>query len=312
MHIIVSGANGLIGKALVPALEAAGHRVTRLVRGRARPGWAEIAWEPETGRIAPQAIDGADAVVHLAGESIVGRWNADKKRRIYDSRVRGTQVICEALRQVVKAPKVFVCASAIGYYGNCGERLLQEESRAGRDFLARVCTDWEAAAVPASGRGIRVVSARLGMVLSSSGGALGQMLPPFRLGVGGMLGSGSQYMSWISLDDVVGAITHVLTTDSLHGPVNFVAPEVVRNREFTRTLGRVLRRPTRLGVPAFAARMLFGEMAEALLLASTRVEPAKLQASDYSFRYPQLEGALRHLLGKPLMDPQPHAAEAPS
>ena len=310
MHIIVSGANGLIGKALAPALEAAGHRVTRLVRGRARPGWAEIAWEPETGRIAPQVMEGADAVVHLAGESIIGRWNADKKRRIYDSRVRGTQVICEALRQVVKAPKVFVCASAIGYYGNCGERLLQEESRAGRDFLARVCTDWEAAAVPASGRGIRVVSARLGMVLSSSGGALGQMLPPFRLGVGGMLGSGSQYMSWISLDDVVGAITHVLTTDSLHGPVNFVAPEVVRNREFTRTLGRVLRRPTRLRVPAFAARLLFGEMAQALLLASTRVEPAKLQASGYSFRHPQLESALRHLLGKPFSDSQPHAAEA--
>ena len=312
MHIIVSGANGLIGKALVPALESAGHRVTRLVRGRARPGWAEIAWEPETGRIAPQAIDGAEAVVHLAGESIVGRWNADKKRRIYDSRVRGTQVLCEALRQVVTAPKVFVCASAIGYYGSCGERLLLEESRAGRDFLARVCADWEAAAGRAGDRGIRVVSARLGMVLSSSGGAMGQMLPPFRLGIGGVLGSGSQYMGWISLDDVVGAIAHVLTTDSLQGPVNFVAPQAVTNREFTKTLGRVLGRPTLFGVPAFAARLLFGEMAEALLLASTRVEPAKLQASDYSFRYPQLEGALRHLLGKPVADPQPHAAEARS
>ena len=210
----------------------------------------------------------------------------------------------------MKAPKAFVCASAVGYYGNCGERLLQEESRAGRDFLARVCMDWEAAARPATSRGIRVVSARLGMVLSSSGGALGQMLPPFRLGVGGALGSGSQYMSWISLDDVVGAITHVLTTDSLHGPVNFVAPEVVRNSEFTQTLGRVLRRPTRFRVPAFAARLLFGEMAQALLLASTRVEAAKLQASGYSFRYPELEGALRHLLGKPLSGPQSHAAEA--
>ena len=312
MHIIVSGANGLIGRVLVPALESAGHRVTRLVRGRARPGWAEIPWEPEKGRIAPQAIEGAEAVVHLAGESIVGRWTAEKKRSIYDSRVRGTQVLCEALRQVVKAPKVFVCASAIGYYGNCGERLLLEESRAGHDFLARVCTDWEAVAARAADRGIRVVSARLGMVLSSSGGALGQMLPPFRLGVGGVLGSGSQYMSWIALDDVVGAITHVLTTDSLHGPVNVVAPEAVRNREFTKTLGQVLRRPTRLSVPAFAARLLFGEMAEALLLASTRAEPAKLRASGYSFRYPQLEGALRHLLGKPFPDPQPHAVEAQS
>lgn len=312
MHIIVSGANGLIGRALVPALEAAGHRVTRMVRGRARPGWPEIAWEPESGRIAPQALEGAEAVVHLAGESIVGRWTADKKRRIYDSRVRGTQVLCEALRQVVKAPKVFVCASAIGYYGNCGERLLLEESRAGRDFLARVCTDWEAAAGRAADRGIRVVSARLGMVLSSTGGALGQMLPPFRLGVGGVLGSGSQYMSWISLDDVVGAVSHVLATESLCGPVNFVAPGTVRNREFTKTLGRVLRRPTRLAVPAFAARLLFGEMAEALLLASTRVDPAKLQASGYSFRYPELEGALRHQLGRPIADPQPHAAGAQS
>ena len=309
MHIIVSGANGLVGGALVPALEAAGHRVTRLVRGRARPGWAEIGWDPETGRIAPQAIEGADAVVHLAGESIVGRWTADKKRRIYDSRVRGTRVLCEALRQVVKAPAVFVCASAIGYYGNCGERLLQEESRAGRDFLARVCVDWEAAAGPAAERGIRVVSARLGMVLSASGGALGQMLPPFRLGVGGVLGGGSQYMSWIALEDVVGAITHVLETDSLHGPVNVVAPEAVRNREFTKTLGRVLRRPTRFPVPAFGARLLFGEMADALLLASTRVEPAKLHASGYAFRHPQLEGALQHLLGRSLAGSQAQAAE---
>ena len=310
MHVIVSGANGLIGNALVPALEAAGHRVTRLVRGRARPGWAEIAWEPDTGRIAPQAMEGADAVVHLAGESIVGRWTADKKRRIYHSRVRGTQILCEALRQVVKAPRIFVCASAIGYYGNCGERLLLEESRAGQDFLARVCVDWEAAAGGATARGIRVVSARLGVVLSASGGALGQMLPPFRLGLGGALGSGAQYMSWVALADVVGAITHVLETDSLHGPVNVVAPEPVTNREFTRTLGRVLRRPTRLGVPAFAARLVFGEMADALLLASSRVEPAKLDATGYAFRFPQLEGALRHLLGKPVDDPQAVAAEA--
>ena len=312
MHVIVSGANGLIGRALVPALESAGHRVTRLVRGRARPGWAEIAWEPEIGRIAPQAMEGAEAVVHLAGESIVGRWTADKKRRIYESRVRGTQVLCEALRQVVKAPKVFVCASAVGYYGNCGERLLLEDSQAGQDFLARVCADWEATADRVTERGIRVVSARIGMVLSSSGGALGQMLPPFRLGAGGVLGSGRQYMSWIALDDVVGAITHVLTTDSLHGPVNFVAPEAVRNQDFTKTLGRVLRRPTRFGVPAFAARLLFGELAEALLLASTRVEPAKLLASGYSFRFRELEGTLRHLLGKSLAKSQPHAAEAQS
>ena len=307
MHILVSGANGLIGSVLTPALEAAGHRVTRLIRGRARPGWGEVAWEPEAGRMPLPALEGVDAVVHLAGESIVGRWTADKKRRIYDSRVRGTQVFCEALRQVVKPPKTFVCASAIGYYGNCGERLLQEESRAGNDFLARVCVDWEAAAALAADRGIRVVSLRLGMVLSSSGGALGQMLPPFRLGLGGVLGGGAQYMSWVALDDVVGAISHVLTTESLHGAVNLVAPEPVSNRDFTKTLGRVLRRPTRFAMPGFAARLLFGEMADALLLASTRVEPAKLNASGYAFQYPALEGALRHVLGKPLPASEPPA-----
>ena len=310
MHILVSGTSGLIGSALAPELEAAGHRVTRLVRGRARPGWGEVAWEPEAGRLPLQSLEGVDAVVHLAGESIVGRWTADKKRRIYDSRVRGTQVLCEALRQVVKPPKTFVCASAIGYYGNRGERLLLEESRAGEDFLARVCVDWEAAAAPAAERGIRVVSLRLGMVLSSTGGALGQMLPPFRLGFGGVLGGGAQYMSWIALDDVVGAISHVLATESLHGAVNLVAPEPVTNRDFTKTLGRVLRRPTRFAVPAFGARLLFGEMADALLLASSRVEPGQLNASGYTFRYPDLEGALRHVLGKALAAPQP-PAEAP-
>ena len=310
MHILVSGANGLIGSALAPALEAAGHRVTRLVRGRARPGWGEVAWEPDAGRMPLPALEGVDAVVHLAGESIVGRWTADKKRRIYDSRVRGTQVLCEALRQVVKPPKTFVCASAIGYYGNCGERLLLEESRAGNDFLARVCVDWEAAAAPAAERGIRVVSLRLGMVLSGAGGALGQMLPPFRLGLGGVLGGGAQYMSWVALDDVVGAISHVLTTESLHGAVNLAAPEPVSNRDFTKTLGRVLRRPTRFAMPGFAARLLFGEMADALLLASARVEPAKLNASGYAFQYPALEGALRHVLGLPLPGPQAQAAEA--
>lgn len=310
MHILVSGASGLIGAALTPCLETAGHRVTRLVRGRARPGWGEAAWDPDAGRMPLPALEGVDAVVHLAGESIVGRWTADKKQRIYDSRVRGTRVICEALRQVVRPPKVFVCASAIGYYGNRGERLLLEESRAGEDFLARVCVDWEAVAAPAAQRGIRVVSLRLGMVLSASGGALSQMLPPFRLGLGGALGGGAQYMSWIALDDVVGAIAHVLTTESLRDAVNLVAPEPVSNRDFTKTLGRVLRRPTRFAVPAFAARLLFGEMADALLLASTRVEPGKLNASGYTFRYPHLEAALRHVLGKPLSRPQPRADAA--
>jgi uncharacterized protein (TIGR01777 family) len=316
MKILVSGSGGLVGSALLPVLRSAGHQVTRLVRRPSAPLGPEdstVQWDPETGEIDSSRLEGIEAAVHLAGENIAARrWTPAQKARIRDSRVQGTARLSQRLANLTQPPATLVAASAIGYYGNCGERLLLEESRAGQDFLARVCADWEAAAADAAERGIRVVSTRLGMVLSSSGGALGQMLPPFRLGVGGVLGSGSQYMSWVALDDVVGAIAHVLTTDSLHGPVNVVAPEAVRNREFTKTLGRVLRRPTRLGVPSFAARLMFGEMADALLLASTRVEPAKLQASGYSFRYPQLEGALRHVLGKLLADPQAHAAEAQS
>lgn len=298
MHVLVSGASGLIGSALVPVLTTGGHTVTRLVRSTPRPGQAEVPWEPAARSIATPALEGLDAVVHLAGESIAQRWTAEKKARIRDSRVQGTRLLCEALAQLVKPPHVLLCASAIGYYGDRGEQILRETNAPGTGFLAEVCQAWEAAAAPAVQRGIRVVFLRFGVVLSPTGGALARMLTPFRLGVGGVVGSGKQYMSWVALDDVLGTIHHALMTETLHGPVNVVAPQPVTNQEFTRTFGQVLRRPTLLPLPAFVARLAFGEMADALLLASTRVMPEHLLAAGYPFRYPALEGALRHLLGK--------------
>jgi len=238
--------------------------------------------------------------VHLAGDNIAsGRWTDAKKASIRDSRVQGTTVLCEALAQLVKPPKVLLCASAIGYYGDRGETIFREESPPGTGFLAEVCQAWEAATAPAVQRGIRVVRLRFGIVLSPTGGPLAKMLTPFRLGLGGVVGAGKQYMSWIALDDVLGVIQHALSTETLQGPVNVVAPQPVTNQEFTTTLGKVLRRPTRLSMPAFAARLIFGEMADALLLASTRVLPARLVASEYTFHYPALEEALQHLLGIP-------------
>jgi len=304
MHVLVSGASGFIGSALVPTLTAGGHTVTRLVRSTPRPGQAEIPWNPAARSIGTPALEGLDAVVHLAGDNIAaGRWTAAKKASIRDSRVQGTTVLCEALAQVVKPPKVLLCASAIGYYGDRGATTLREESPPGTGFLAEVCQAWEAATAPAVQRGIRVVHLRFGIVLSPAGGPLTKMLTPFRLGLGGVVGPGKQYMSWIALDDALGAIHHALSTEALQGPVNVVAPQPVTNQEFTTTLGKVLRRPTRLPLPAFAARLLFGEMADALLLASTRVVPGRLVASGYTFHYPALEEALQHLLGTPQATP---------
>ncbi len=297
MNILVSGSTGLIGSALVPALTAGGHRVVRLVRSQPTSGEATVAWDPAAGTIEADKLEGLDAVVHLAGESIAaGRWNEERKQRIRDSRVKGTRLLAETLARLQAKPKVLACASAIGYYGNRGDELLHESSTPGTSFLCEVCKEWEAACHPARQAGIRVVNLRFGVVLSRRGGALAQMLTPFKCGVGGKLGSGRQYMSWIALDDVVGIIQYVLTNDSLHGPVNTVAPGAVTNREFTRTLGRVLWRPTIFPMPAFAARLLFGEMADELLLASTRVQPARLLSAGYPFRFPELEGALRHVL----------------
>jgi uncharacterized protein (TIGR01777 family) len=298
MHLLVTGASGLIGSALVSSLTSAGHGVTRLVREQPKAGEKAAHWDPLAGSIDASAFEGVDAVVHLAGENIAQRWTPAKKVNIRESRVKGTQVLCQALAQLASPPKVLVSASAIGYYGDRGEELLTEESPPGRGFLAEVCRAWEAATEPARQAGLRIVQSRFGVVLSPTGGALTKMLAPFRLGLGGVLGSGRQYMSWIALDDAVGAIQHAIVTDALQGPTNVVAPQAVTNQEFTKTLGAVLRRPTVLPLPAFAARLMFGEMADELLLASARVQPTKLLASGYRFRYPELEGALRHVLAR--------------
>jgi hypothetical protein len=242
------------------------------------------------------ALSGADAIVHLAGENIAsGRWTAARKERIRDSRVNGTRLIAESIARMDRPPQVLISASAIGYYGDCGRELLREESPAGAGFLAEVCRQWEAATDAATRKGVRVVHLRTGIVLSAKGGAMGKMLLPFKLGLGGKIGSGDQYWSWISLDDVSGAIVHCIQAAGLHGPVNIVSPSPVTNFEFTKTLGRVLGRPTVFPIPAFAARLALGEMADPLLLASARVEPAKLLASRFVFRHRELEPTLRYL-----------------
>jgi uncharacterized protein (TIGR01777 family) len=244
-------------------------------------------------------LEGLDAVVHLAGENIAARrWNAAQKARIRDSRVQSTKLLCETLAWLKYPPRVLVSASAIGFYGNRGDEELSEASPAGTGFLAEVCREWEAATEFAVGAGIRVVHLRFGVILSPRGGALATMLPPFRFGMGGRLGNGRQWMSWISLDDAVGSIYHALGSDRMRGPANAVSPNPVSNLEFTKTLGKVLGRPTIFPLPGFMARLAFGEMADALLLASTKVLPRALLDSDYSFLHPNLDGALRHVLGK--------------
>lgn len=292
--VLVSGASGLIGSALLRALQSSGYEVTRLVRS-AIAGKGDVAWDPAR-PLAPESVSAFDAVVHLAGESIVGRWTDAKKRRVLESRVQGTRNLAEAVAAAPQRPRVFISASAIGYYGDRGEETLREESSSGNGFLPEVCRQWEAAAQPASAAGIRTAQMRFGVVLSASGGALQKMLPPFRMGVGGNIGSGRQWSSWIDIGDVVAAILHVIKTDTLRGPVNVVGPNPVRNAEFTKTLAAVLSRPAILPLPAFAARLVFGQMADELLLASQRVEPAKLSASGYVFKRPELRAALEAIL----------------
>ena len=303
MKIVVTGATGLVGTALLPALTEQGHEVVRLVRtkaaGAAGGNVSEAEWHPERGEVDEAALGACDAAVHLAGENISeGRWTEEKKRRIIESRRQGTRLISETLARMNPRPRALVSASATGYYGDRGDEVLTEESASGKNFVAEVCREWESATEPARAAGIRTVNLRFGIVLSGAGGALAKMLTPFKLGVGGKIGSGAQYYSWITIDDAVGVILRALADESLAGPVNTVSPQPVRNSEFTSAIGRVLGRPTIFPVPAFAARLAFGEMADELLLASARCEPAKLRAGGFEFKHPTLEGALRHLLGK--------------
>ena len=295
--ILITGASGLIGSALTKALEADGHKVLRAVRERVENPQQEIRWSPDRGEIDESRLAGIDAVVHLAGANIAGkRWTESYKKEILESRTKGTRLISTAIAKMEQKPRAFICASAIGYYGDRGAAELNESSTPGDDFLAEVCLQWERASDPANEAGIRTVNTRIGVVLSPEGGALKSMLFPFKMGVGGVIGDGKQSMSWIALDDVVGAMQFLLAKDSVSGPVNLVSPQPATNREFTKTLGKVLSRPTILPMPAFAARLAFGEMADALLLSSTRVVPERLLAEGYAFQYPQLRPALLHLL----------------
>lgn len=298
--IAVSGASGLVGSALSREIFDRSWKMRRLVRGNAKglPG-ANIPWNPESGLVNFTGFSGVDAVVHLAGENIAtGKWTPAKKLRIRDSRVVSTHRLCKSLAAMPNPPRVLVCASAIGYYGDRGTQPLSESEPPGHGFLPDVCTQWERATQPAVDAGIRVVQMRIGVVLSANGGALKQMLLPFRLGLGGKVGSGCQYWSWISLPDLVRSILFAVETESLSGPLNAVAPHAVTNAEFSRILGRVLRRPALMPLPGFIARLVLGEMAEELLLSSTRAVPEQLQQSGFEFSHPDLETALHSILGR--------------
>ena len=297
MDVLVSGSTGLIGSALVSAVRDEGHRVVRLTRSQ-DAGDDAVRWDPSAGEIEADRLEGIDAVVHLAGENIVGRWTSTKKARIRNSRVQGTRLLAEALARLVSPPRVMVSASATGYYGDRGDEFLREESAPGDNFLAGLCQEWEAAADPAREVGVRVVHPRLGLVLSPQGGALGATLPIFKLGGGGRIGSGRQYWPWVAIDDVVGSILYALKADSLEGPVNVSVPDPPTNAQYTSTLGRVLNRPTVFSLPPPIARLMLGQLADELLLASQRVDPARLKESGYEYRHPELEEALRYLLEK--------------
>jgi uncharacterized protein len=292
--VLVSGASGLIGRAISSSLAAQGYVVNRLTR-KPSGNSDDVAWDP-TQPIAPEKVSGFDAVIHLAGENIFGVWTKEKKQRILDSRVVGTKNLVDGLSRAEIKPRVFLCASAIGYYGNRGNEILSEDSASGDGFLAEVCREWEAATTPAKDAGIRTVNIRTGIVLSSKDGALKKMLPAFRLGVGGKLGSGKQWWSWIHIDDMIGAVQYALEQASLSGPVNFVGPNPATNAELTLTLAHVLSRPAFFNVPAFVLRLALGHSADELLLASQRVEPEKLRAAGYNFKFSDLKGALRNLV----------------
>jgi uncharacterized protein len=295
-RVLITGASGPIGTALLASIDDRSTQIVRLVRGTAQNA-AQRTWDPMA-TIPPSLVSGFDAVIHLSGESVVGRWTEEKKKAIRESRVLGTKNLAAALAQCQTKPRIFVCASAIGFYGSRGDELLDEDSAPGDGFLPDVCRQWENASRIASEAGIRTVNARIGVVLSPKGGALGKMITPFKLGLGGRLGSGRQWMSWIHVDDIVGGIHHAIVTESLSGPVNLVAPNAVRNAEFTKVLASVLKRPAILPVPDVALRLAFGkEAVEEMLLAGARVQPGKLGSSRYNFRFPELRTALENLVG---------------
>jgi uncharacterized protein (TIGR01777 family) len=296
MKILITGSHGLVGKTLISELVKDGHEIVSLVRHKSE-GASEIEWHPNQRSIDSERVSGFDVVVHLAGESIAsGRWTDEKKRKIRESRVDGTTLLSRALAQSSKAPAAFISASAIGYYGNRADELLNEKSAPGNDFLAEVCVAWERATGEAEARGVRTVHARFGIILDQEGGALAKMLTPFRMGVGGRIGDGKQWMSWIALVDVIKGLKFVIENESIAGPVNFVAPNPVTNGEFTKTLGDALSRPTLFPMPSFAVRLAFGEMADALLLSSAKVEPKRLQESGYRFEFENLQPALAAIL----------------
>ena len=301
MDVLVTGSTGFIGSALLPALVAAGHRPIRAVRGRAAPAGVDaIRWDPDAGTIDTGALEDLGAVVHLAGAGIGDkRWTDDRKRVILESRTRGTRTLAEALASLQRPPPVLVSSSGVGYYGSdAGDTILTEESPPGHDFLARVCVEWEAATAPAADAGIRVVRMRQGIVLGRDGGMIQQLLTPFRLGLGGRLGSGEQWMSWITIDDLVDAILFALRTDALAGPANLTAPEPVRNKGFTAALGRALHRPTLIPTPLAPLRAIYGgELVEHMVLASQRAVPKALEERGFQFRHPTLDAALHAVLG---------------
>jgi uncharacterized protein (TIGR01777 family) len=292
MKIAIAGASGLVGSTLVPALVAEGAAVTRLVRGAPKSG--EIEWHPNQDQLSSQSLAGFDIIINLAGENIAGgRWTDEHKRKIRDSRVSGTHMLSEAIAKMDPRPGAFICASATGIYGDRDDETLDEQSESGSGFLAGVCREWEKACEPAIKAGVRVVNLRFGPILAREGGMLAKLLTPFKMGMGGKVGSGKQFISWIAIDDAVNAIKLVIHDQSIQGPVNVVSPNPVRNEEFTHVLGHALNRPTALTVPAFAARLAFGEMADEMLLVSQKVIPRRLTAAGFQFQYPELEDAMR-------------------
>ena len=296
MRILISGSSGLIGRSLTERLRSAGDTLCTLVRRKAEKSQDEIGWDPEAGVLDSSRLDGVDAVVHLAGKPIASRWTEETKRAIRDSRVRGTKRLAEAVAQLPRRPKVFIAASAVGFYGSRGDEPLDETSAPGTGFLADVCQEWEEAAAPARDAGIRTVHLRTGLVLSRKGGLLARVLLAFKMGAGGIVGTGRQWLSWISLGDATAAIQYAIGAAELSGPVNLTAPQPVPNAEFARTLGKILGRPTLVPVPAFAVSLLLGEMGDELLLSGQKVLPKKLLAAGFSFAHPDLESAIRWAL----------------